>query len=78
MPHGYSQYTVTVNKSADKRLLGVALGRVCIAKSVPVSVVAEMFGVSRQTIYNWFGGKHIPQQELTRAIQAYVNRLNSK
>lgn len=78
MPHGYSQYTVTANKSADRRLLGVALGRVCIAKSVPVAVVAEMFGVSRQTIYNWFSGKHLPRQELATDIEAYVSLLNSK
>lgn len=76
MPHGYSQYTVSTNKSADKRLLGVALGRLCIAKGVPVSAVAERFGVSRQTVYNWFAGRHLPHPALTNAIDAYVANLS--
>ncbi len=75
MAHGYSQYTVTANKSADMRLLGVKLGRACIAKNVSVTQVAEEFGVSRQTIYNWFEGKHQPRPELCRAIMAYVTSL---
>jgi transcriptional regulator with XRE-family HTH domain len=75
MPHGYSQYTISANKSADKRLIGVALGRACIARGVPVAEVADKFGVSRQTIYNWFGGKHVPKPELLRAVSAYVASL---
>lgn len=76
MPHGYSQYTVSANKSADGRLLGVALGRVCIAKGVPASKVANKFGVSRQTVYNWFGGIHMPRQELTKPISSYISSLS--
>jgi transcriptional regulator with XRE-family HTH domain len=37
--------------------------------------VAERFGVSRQTIYNWFGGVHDPKPELLRAVTAYVAHL---
>ena len=75
MPHGYSQYTIAANKSANKRLIGVALGRACIARGVSVASVAERFGVSRQTIYNWFGGIHEPKPELLRAVTAYVAHL---
>ena len=72
MAYGYSQQTIEANKSADKRLVGVMLGRVCIAGKVPVSTVAEKFGVSRQTIYNWFEGKHLPRPELLRPIDAFI------
>ena len=75
MPHGYSQYTISANKSASKRLVGVALGRACIASGVSVADVAERFGVSRQTVYNWFEGRHDPRPELLRGIEAYVARL---
>jgi transcriptional regulator with XRE-family HTH domain len=75
MSYGYSQYTITANKSADKRLIGVALGRACIAKGIAVSAIAKRFGVSRQTVYNWFEGKHVPKQELLRPIAAYVANL---
>lgn len=76
MPQGYSLYTIEANRSADRRLLGVALGRVCIAKDVPVSTVAKRFKVSRQTIYNWFIGKYVPQLELTRPIRQYIEALS--
>lgn len=78
MTYGYSQQTVAANKSADKRLLGVALGRACIAKNVPVSNVAKTFGVSRQTVYNWFEGKHGPKLELIRKVEAYLARLTKQ
>ena len=75
MTHGYSQYTISANKSADKRLIGVALGRACIARGVSVASVAQKFGVSRQTVYNWFCGVHEPKPELLRAVNAYVTSL---
>jgi len=78
MSYGYSQQTVKANKSADKRLLGVALGRLCIASNVPVSTVAEEFGVSRQTVYNWFEGKHLPRPELIKQVNAFITRLTAE
>lgn len=75
MPHGYSQYTIQANKSADRRLVGVALGRACIANNVSVAEVAKRFKVSRQTVYNWFDGKHLPNDEMIRAITLYIGRL---
>ena len=76
MPHGYSQYTIAANKSADRRSIGVALGRACIVKGIAVSAVAKRFGVSRQTVYNWFEGKHLPKPELLRQVSAYVAHLS--
>lgn len=72
MTYGYSQQTIEANKSADKRLVGVMLGRVCIAGNVPVSTVAKKFNVSRQTVYNWFEGRHGPKPELIRAINTFI------
>lgn len=75
MPHGYSLYIIQANKSASKRLIGVALGRACIANGIAVADVAEWFGVSRQTIYNWFEGKHDPKPEMLRGIEEYIAHL---
>lgn len=75
MPHGYSQYTIAANKSASKRMVGVALGRACISNGISVADVAEWFGVSRQTIYNWFEGKHDPKPEMLRSIEEYIAHL---
>lgn len=78
MTYGYSQFTISANRSASKRALGVALGRACIEHGVSVYKVAEMFGVSRQTVYNWFDGTHDPKPELTAAVEAYIRRLTKK
>lgn len=61
MTYGYSSRITKLNKAADKRRLGVALGRVAIESGVPVSEISDMLGVSRQTVYNWFIGGYDPQ-----------------
>lgn len=78
MPHGYSQYTVTANKRASKRLLGVALGRACIARNVPVATVARELNVSRQTVYNWFVGKYDPSPEVYNDVKTMLIVLTGK
>lgn len=78
MGYGYSQYTVEANKRANRQMLGVALGRLCIAHGVPVAAVAKKLGVSRQTVYNWFEGKHEPDSKLNKPINAFVLTLTNK
>ena len=72
MGYGYSQNLVRANKSASARSLGVALGRVCIAKGIPVIAVAKAFGVSRMTVYNWFKGDTNPSPVLHPAVHRYI------
>lgn len=63
------------NKKADRRHLGVALGRKCIALNIPVTDIAEQLGVSRMTIYNWFVGLHEPQENYVSAITEFLKKL---
>ena len=72
MGYGYSQSLVRANKEASAKSLGVALGRLCIAKGVSVISVAKTFGVSRMTVYNWFKGNAEPLSVLHPAIQRYI------
>jgi len=65
MSYGYSARTIQLNKAADPRRLGVALGRAAIELGVSVSDVATMLGISRQTVYNWFVGNYDPRAYLT-------------
>ena len=65
MSYGYSARTIHLNKEADHRRLGVALGRAAIKLGVSVSDVAKTLGVSRQTVYNWFVGSYDPKASLT-------------
>ena len=57
MGFGYSLITVNEIQNANPNLLGVKLGKVCLKNNIPVKDVAEFFGVTRMTVYNWFKGK---------------------
>lgn len=75
MSYGYSLRLATLNEQADEQLLGVRLGRVCIGKGIPASVVADALGVSRQTIYNWFSGTTAPLGDHAASVEAYLTKL---
>jgi len=77
MPYGYSQNLVFANKKANIESLGVALGRVCIRADISVSEVAEAFGVSRMTIYNWFKGDSVPYHSYDEAINDYITHTQA-
>lgn len=74
MSYGYSQRLVERNKEADNKSLGVALGRVCIKKNVPVISVAKALGVTRATVYNWFTGLCQPNAKYYADIQKLIKR----
>jgi len=75
MSYGYSIKVVELNKKADRKSLGVILGRECIKRNIPVSEVASMLGVSRQTIYNWFTGETYPQPQVADLISEFLTTL---
>lgn len=66
---GYSSRIIKANKEASTSNPGVLLGRMCIAKEIPVSDVSEFFGVSRMTIYKWFKGLEIPRRKQIARIE---------
>jgi len=73
--YGYTLSLIEANKRASRFKLGVKLGRACIAADVPVSDVANHFGVSRQTIYSWFYGRSEPHWRHESAIEQYIEKL---
>ena len=75
MSYGYSLRLVEANKGSDSQSLGVALGRLCIAKNVPVNEVADQLGVTRMTVYNWFWGESEPSASMTERIESYMTFL---
>jgi transcriptional regulator with XRE-family HTH domain len=78
MTYGYSQSLVYANKKASAKSLGVALGRVCIAKNISVRDVADHFGVSRMTVYNWFKGDSTPDLAVRTLIERYIASRKKK
>ena len=75
MSSGYSLRLRDLNSKADKRKLGVRLGKLCIKHDVPVAVVAKRLGVSRTTVYNWFCGVSAPQSSATGLLESYIASL---
>jgi transcriptional regulator with XRE-family HTH domain len=72
MSYGYSARLIALNKEADSKLLGVKLGRICIKRNIPVSLVASRLGVSRQTVYNWFTGANTPLNQSVGAVESLL------
>ena len=66
---GYSSRIIKANTEASTENPGVMLGRMCIARDIPVSDVSSYFGVSRMTIYKWFKGLEIPRQKQIARIE---------
>lgn len=72
---GYSLRVVRANEQADPSNIGVLLGQLCIKKEIPVSQVAQYFGVSRMTIYTWFCGQGRPRKQMEEKIRAVIQKL---
>ena len=72
MSIGYGYYTREDNFKADQQLLGVKLGRTCIKMDIPVAHIHTFFGVSRQTVYNWFAGKYEPSKHIQEQIKGFI------
>ena len=74
---GYSFPLHLANQNADPRLIGVRLGKYCIKHSIPVVKVAEQFGVSRMTIYQWFTGATRPRSAKVEKIEKYLAKTKT-
>ncbi len=72
---GYSIRVAEAIKEANGNLLGVKLGRACLARDIPVTDVARDLGVTRQTVYAWFMGESDPRGPMCDAIKSYLQRL---
>ena len=76
MAKGYSVLTIQEIKEANPNLLGVKLGKICVARDIPVTDVAEYFGVSRVTVYAWFRGKMVVSGKHVEKVQLLINKLS--
>lgn len=74
---GYSIRVAETIKSADGNLVGVQLGRLCLERDLPVTEVARIFGVSRQTVYGWFCGTTVPQPRHSDMIRGWMGEFRS-
>lgn len=75
---GYSLRIVDANNKASPDNLGVKLGRLCISKGISAAEVAEILGVTRVAVYNWFTGKFVPRAAHERKIEEFIKTRRLK
>ena len=75
MPNGYSLLTLDAIEKANSSLLGVMLGKICIKNNISAKEVAEFFGVSRMTVYNWFKGKVVVSGKHAERMLKLIDKL---
>jgi predicted transcriptional regulator len=75
MSKGYSSLTIQEIQQANPTLLGVKLAKICVDRNIPVSDVAEFFGVSRVTVYSWFRGKAVVSGKHADKMQKLIAKL---
>ncbi len=75
MPTGYSLFTLDAIRRADQKLLGVQLAQICVKSDIPVTDVAEFFGVSRMTVYNWFKGEAVVSGKHVERMKKLIEKL---
>lgn len=75
MSKGYSTLTVQQINEANELWIGVKLAKICVARDIPVSDIAEHFGVSRVTVYSWFRGKTIVSGKHAEKMKTLIKKL---
>jgi transcriptional regulator with XRE-family HTH domain len=75
MSYGYSVRLIETNAQADASLIGVRLGKECIRRGISVYETARRFGVSKQTVYNWFCGATAPHKKLVQDVEEALATL---
>lgn len=75
---GYDSLFIRKVEEADLTLAVMQLADVCIEKNVPVTEVAELFGVTRATVYNWMTGKTTPNPRYLVMIPKITARLSKR
>ena len=52
------------------------LGKICIKNNISAKEVAEFFGVSRMTVYNWFKGKTVVSGKYADKMEKLIAKLS--
>ena len=76
MNTGYSEAIIAAVNKAPEHLLGVRLGKACIANDVPVAYVAKKLNLSRTTIYSWFKGVTTVPLKHTHQVFELIKHVN--
>lgn len=76
MSRPYSPELITLLKSSDPDIPGIAFGLACVNANLPAKYVAAALGVSRMTVFTWFKGKPIRMNNL-RKVEVFTDLVES-
>lgn len=65
-------------EEADQHPAVLYLANMCIDYEIPITAVADEFGVSRATIYNWMTGKTVPRPHHLKKMPGITERLRKR
>jgi DNA invertase Pin-like site-specific DNA recombinase len=65
-------------EDADQKPIVMQLADVCINKGTPITEIAQMFSVTRATVYNWLTGKSVPRARYQAAMPKVIARLSKR
>ena len=72
MARSYSYKFLLDLQKADPTRLGVRLGRLCVEANLPAAYVSKALGTSRITVYAWFRGQGI-REENRKMVEAFIS-----
>ena len=75
---GYDSLFIRKVAAADQTPDVLHLVEVCIARNIPVTEVAAMFGATRATVYNWMTGRAAPSPRYLALIPKITARLSKR
>lgn len=75
---GYSYRVVKALQNGDGTQPIIQLGRLCVEKDIPVRELAQQFGISKQSVYQWFVGRFQPSSRYDAKIAELLALYSSK
>lgn len=75
---GYDTLFIRRVEEANQHPAVLELANICIDYEIPIAYVAEVFGVSRATIYNWMTGRTVPRPHQIALIPRITDRLRKR
>ena len=77
-PRGHDTLFIQKVEDADQKPIVMQLADVCINKGTPITEVAQMFGVTRASVYNWLTGRSVPRARYQAVMPKVIARLSKR
>lgn len=74
MSRTYGEKFLLQLKDADPSRVGVRLARLCVDANLPAAYVAKVLETSRTTVYEWFRGQTMKEQNVNK-VEALMHLI---